>query len=102
MQNEIERLNEKIGKLAQALERSRIDEYATMLSHPWRFYLYNFAGGIFRGLGIAIGMTIVTALALFILIKILVRIVDLPIIGAYIAEMVEFVNLYIKQGVPVN
>jgi hypothetical protein len=51
-------------------------------------------------LGIAVGLTIIAAVVLYVLSKILVRMVDLPIIGMYIAEVVKFVEQYLKQGMP--
>ena len=93
-------LNSKIGKLATSLERARIDEYTSMLTRPWRFFLFNFLVGIFRGLGIAVGLTIIAAVVLYVLSKILVRMVDLPFIGMYIGEIVKFVDQYLKQGLP--
>ena len=96
----LQSLNSKIGKLATSLERARIDEYTSMLTRPWRFFFFNFLVGIFRGLGIAVGLTLIAAIALYILSKILVRMVDLPYIGMYIAELVKFVNQYLNQGMP--
>lgn len=93
-------LNSNIGKLAFSLERARIDEYTSMLTRPWKFFFFNFAVGIFRGVGIAIGMTLVAALLLYFLVNILIKMVDLPIIGTYIAELVKFVNQYLQQGLP--
>jgi hypothetical protein len=52
--------------------------------------------------GVAVGMTMVAAIVIYILAKILVRMVDLPIIGMYIAEIMKFVEQYMKQGVPVR
>lgn len=96
----LESLDSKIGMLATSLERARIDEYTSMLTRPWRFFFFNFTVGMFRGLGIAVGMTIIAAVVLYLLANILVRMVDLPIIGAYIGEIVKFVNQYLKQGLP--
>jgi len=96
----IEKLNAGVMKLGEAMERARIDEYTSMLTRPWRFFFVNFLAGIFRGVGIAIGMTIIAAVILFVLAKVLVRMVDLPIIGMYIGELVKFVNQYIQQGIP--
>lgn len=93
-------LNSNVGKLATSLERARIDEYTSMLMRPWKFFVFNFMAGIFRGLGMAIGFTVVFALLLYLLAQLLIRMVDLPIIGMYIGEIVKFVDQYIKQGMP--
>ncbi len=96
----LESLNSRVGKLATAMERARVDEYTSMLTRPWRFFFFNFVVGIFRGLGMAIGFTLIFALVIYIITQILVRMVDMPIIGMYIAELVNFVNQYLQQGIP--
>ena len=93
-------LNSRIGKLAASIEKARIDEYTSMLTRPWRFFFFNFMVGVFRGLGMAIGFTIIAAVVLYILAKVLVQLVDFPIIGMYIAEIVRFVEQYLQQGIP--
>jgi Domain of unknown function (DUF5665) len=92
-------LDDKIAKLANLIERTRIDEYTSMLTRPWRFFWFNFVVGIFRGVGMAVGMTLIFALIIYIVGNILVRMVDLPIIGMYIGEIVKFVNQY-SNGIP--
>jgi len=96
----LERLNAGVLKLGELMEKARIDEYTSMFTRPWRFFFVNFVGGIFRGFGIAVGMTIVAAIVLYVFARVLVKMVDLPIIGMYIAELVKFVNQYIQQGIP--
>lgn len=95
-------LDSKIGKLATSLERARIDEYTSMLTRPWRFFFFNFVVGIFRGLGMAIGFTVVAAVVIYFISQILIKMVDMPIIGMYVAELVKFVDQYLKQGMPVR
>jgi hypothetical protein len=92
-------LNSKIGKLASSMERARIDEYTSMLRRPWRFFWFNFVVGIFRGFGMALGFTVVFAIIIFVISKILMGMVGLPIVGQYIAELIDFVNQY-RQAIP--
>ncbi|MBU1026494.1 MAG: hypothetical protein KKA31_02070 [Candidatus Margulisbacteria bacterium] len=96
----LDKLNDRVGKLADAIERTRIDEYTSMITRPWKFFFINFAAGIFRGLGMAVGFTIIAAIFLYVLVQLLRNMVDLPIVGAYIAEIVRFVNQYLNQGLP--
>ncbi len=93
-------LNERVGRLADAIERTRIDEYTSMIIRPWKFFFINFAAGIFRGLGMAIGFTLVAAIFLYLLVQLLRNMVDLPVVGTYIGEIVRFVNQYLNQGLP--
>jgi len=94
-------LDGKIGKLAISMEKARIDEYTTMLTHPWKFFFLNLGAGIFRGVGMAVGFTLIAALLFYVVAKILMTMVDWPIIGMYIGEIVNFVGQYTK-GIPTN
>ena len=82
-------------KLYQAIENIRRDK-----NEPWRYVFFTFLNGIAQGLGMALGMTIVAAALLFIVVKILARVVDLPVIGMYVAELVKFVSQYLDKGLP--
>jgi hypothetical protein len=50
----------------------------------------NFIGGVARGFGIAVGFTILGAIVLYILQKLVV--LNLPLIGSIIADIVKIVN----------
>ena len=93
---------EKLANLSVLLERSKIDEYTSMITRPWKFFLFSFISGLVRGLGFAIGMTIVFAILAYVLSKILMRVVDLPVIGAYVAELIKYVEQYLQKGVPIR
>lgn len=53
---------------------------------------YNFLIGVSRGLGMAFGFTVLAAILVFILQKIVV--LNLPLISKFIAEIIELVQLY--------
>lgn len=80
----------KVEKLIQEMERFNLAEYLELLNNPRRFLWINFLGGLSRGLGIALGATILGALALYLLQKIVV--LNLPLIGDFIAELVNIVQ----------
>ena len=50
----------------------------------------NLIAGIFRGIGIGIGVTVITAILIYILQKIVM--LNIPIIGEYISDIVEIVE----------
>lgn len=83
-------LTVKVEKLIQEMERFNLAEYLELLNNPRRFLWINFLGGLSRGLGIALGATILGALALYLLQKIVV--LNLPLIGDFIAELVNIVQ----------
>ncbi|MGI6328468.1 MAG: DUF5665 domain-containing protein [Dethiobacteria bacterium] len=68
-------------------------EYMNLINNPRRYMMVNFLGGLFRGFGIALGMTILGAFVLYILQRLVV--LKLPVIGDFIAELVRIVLTYI-------
>lgn len=87
------KLLDKIAELSQHLEKFNIAEYLEQLNNPRRYLMVNFMGGLFRGFGIALGMTILGAFVLFILQRLVV--LNLPLIGDFIAELVRIVLTYL-------
>ncbi len=79
-----------INKLADIFERMNLTDYLTNMTKPKRIIALSFAIGIARGLGFVIGMTMVFGLVVVVLGKM----IDLPLIGRYIAEIVDLVNEY--------
>ena len=65
-----------------------------LLQNPVRLILLNFLGGLARGFGIAIGLTIIASL--FILFLSRLASLNLPIIGKYIAEIVRIVHQQLR------
>ena len=83
-------LNENIEKLLAILEKKKIEELVYILGTKKEIAKRNFIAGIFRGMGIGIGVTIVTAIIIYLLQK-LVRL-NLPWIGRFIYDIVEIVE----------
>ena len=83
MKNEL--INVQLEKLVHHLESLRIAEYMDLLERPAKLILINFIAGIARGLGIAIGATVVFAVLLNFLHSIIL--LNLPGIGGFIAEL---------------
>lgn len=83
-------LNQRVIKLVQEFEKFNIAEYMLLLNNPRRFFWVNFLGGVARGLGVALGATVVAAILISILQRMVV--LNLPIIGDYIAEIVRIVQ----------
>ena len=81
--------------LAERFEKLEIFEYFQMKMHPVKLLFLNFFVGLARGFGIALGMTVVVALAAYML----SHLISIPIIGKYVAQIVEIVDQYMKQGI---
>ncbi|QXM05849.1 DUF5665 domain-containing protein [Crassaminicella indica] len=83
-------LEKNIEKISKELERAKIGEYVDIMNNPKRLLYINFIGGLARGLGTAIGLTILAAVFFYSLQKT----VDLPLIGRYIAELIDIIENY--------
>ena len=85
-----EMIADQLSKLASRLESMRVAEYMELLEKPGKLILINFIAGISRGLGIAIGATVVFALLLEGLRRLIL--LNIPGIGNFIADVVRIVE----------
>jgi len=88
--DEIVQLTQALTKLTQVVERVCGPRYFEMVERPRRFLFYNFLGGVIRGLGGAIGATLMMALLFYLL----SRLQWVPVIGRWIAEILKIVEVY--------
>ncbi|MHB1042961.1 MAG: DUF5665 domain-containing protein [Eubacteriales bacterium] len=73
------------------MEKMKLAEYIKLLDNPWRLMYVNFIAGLARGVGIAVGFTILGAVVLYFL-RVLVM-WNLPVVGDFIADIVRMVQL---------
>lgn len=85
---ELKFLANKVETLIIMLDKSRIREYMMITESPRRLITINFLSGLGKGFGQAIGFTLLAAIAFYII----SQWVDLPIIGKYIAEIINIVE----------
>ena len=74
----------------ERLERLRLPDYIRYLENRRRFLLMQFLGGVARGLGTAVGFTILGAVLVMLLQGLAQR--NLPVIGDFLAEIVTIVQ----------
>lgn len=86
----LKRLEDKVEEITLAMEKIKIAEYVEYLNNIRRMLFINFLAGIARGLGMAVGFTLLGALLIYILRRIVL--LNLPLIGDFIAEIVQLVN----------
>lgn len=80
----------RVVVLSEILEKMRLADYIAYLNRPGKLLLLNLAVGMVRGLGAAIGASVLAGLSIMLL-KWL-GFLDLPLIGGIIAELVRIVN----------
>jgi hypothetical protein len=85
---------ETIKDVAAQLERAKLGNYVDLMQNPGRLIFLNLFAGIARGLGIAIGFTILGAILIYFLQRLVI--LNLPIIGGFISEVVKLVQLNVR------
>lgn len=87
----------KIEELSLNLEHMKLVEYVELLNNPKRLLFINFISGLARGFGIAVGFTILGAIVLYIMQRIVV--LNLPVVSDFIATIVRLVQLQLEGKV---
>lgn len=85
-------LEGKVTELYNVLERINLTEYITYLNNPRRLLLMNFGVGLVKGLGGAIGATLLLGLIVMFLKRLVL--LNLPVIGGVIGEIIKIVNVH--------
>ncbi len=88
--NKINFLSNQLDFLISKIEKSNLHELIYILGNKKEIIKRNLLAGIFRGIGIGIGVTVITALLVFLLQKIVT--LNIPVIGEYISDIVEIVE----------
>lgn len=93
--SDITRLATQVDRLHGSLERLHLAEYVKLLDRPWHLLWLNLISGMARGLGMAIGFTLLGALLVYVLQRSVLQ--NLPIIGRVIAELVKIVERQLNR-----
>jgi len=87
-------LRDRVEKLSFAIEKMNLAEYTELLRNPWRLFWVNFLAGSARGLGLGVGVAILSAGLIYLLRGLMQA--NLPVIGDYIATIVRLVELNLR------
>ena len=88
--NEINILQKSIDKLMSFYEKREIHDFVYTLGSKKEIFRRNLLAGIARGIGGGIGFTIITAIIIYFLQRI-VRL-NIPIIGEYLNDIIDIVQ----------
>ncbi len=83
-------IGKRLNELSLMLEKLKLAEYLTHLNNTKRMIWVSFVGGLARGFGIAVGFTLLGALVIYLLQESFLN--NLPVIGEFIADIVEIAN----------
>ena len=73
------------------MEKSRIAELTELLQSKRKIFVRNLIAGISKGLGFSIGFYVITGILIYLL-QYIVRL-NIPVIGKYISDIVDIVEL---------
>ena len=96
--DEGQRLTHQLAELVSQLEHMEVRSLADYYAHPRQVMFFNVVLGICRGVGFAIGASVVAALFLSFGIKVLSHFVDVPWIGKLVADIVHAMKTYESSG----
>lgn len=82
--------------IKKAFEELQVNEFVKYMRSPWRIMWHNFLAGVFRGLGVIVGMTVVFA----VLIWFLAGLVDFPVIGQYFSDLKNMLEQFSEIKAP--
>ncbi len=82
-------------RFIRLINSSGFSEFIQHLHSPWHIIWSNFLAGVFKGLGILIGMTIV----LGVLVAIITQFVNFPLIGEYFLDLKSFLEAIPQPGI---
>ena len=88
--SKLEKLMKNIDNLNYVLTKNNLIDLAEILGNRKELLIRNLLSGIAKGIGIGIGFTVLTAVLIILLQKIVK--LNIPIIGEYITDIVEIVE----------
>jgi len=89
----VEKIMKRLEKITEKMEDNYQKETKQMMESPYRMILLNFIIGLARGLGIAVGATVLGALFLIVLLRLAQ--LNIPVIGEFLARLIKIVQTYL-------
>lgn len=84
------KINQKIDNINKKLDKSGIIEMSYIMGNKKEIIKRNLIAGMSRGIGIGIGITIISSIIVYFLQKLIK--LNIPVLGEYIADIVEIVQ----------
>lgn len=80
-------------ELVKVFEAAGVVDYLEYLQSGKRILWVNFRAGVAKGFGVTVGMTVVLGIVVWVM----TMLVDLPVIGEYFQDTVEYVTEYAEN-----
>lgn len=94
-----EQLLKQLYKLNYTLGKNKIIDLTELAGNTKNFLIRNFTSGIVKGMGIGIGFSIITAIIIYVLQK-LVKL-NIPVISQYISDIINIVETTMNKWLTV-
>ena len=79
-----------LKRLSDYLERMNYADYVMLTQKPQRLLISGFLYGVARGLGYAVGFTVIGAVLVWLINQL--NVLNLPLIGDFIAELLVYIE----------
>ncbi len=89
------RSKKDLDRLLRIFDMMGFTEFMSYLSSPRKILFWNFIAGVAKGFGIVVGMTLVVG----VLVWMLTKMVDFPLIGEYFQKILELVDTAIPGDI---
>lgn len=86
----LETLLRRVENAIEAFNKAGIAEMVELYRNPWRMLWLNLVSGMARGFGIAIGVSLVSALFVALIVRL--ASLNLPVIGEFIASIANMIQ----------
>jgi hypothetical protein len=84
------KVEKKIEELSERIEAIKINEYIELMNNTKKLIWRNFISCLSRGVGIAVGLSIIGAILVLMLQKIVL--LNIPVIGDFIADVINIIE----------
>lgn len=85
-----EKLLSQLNKLNYTLSKNKVLDLVELVGNTKKLLIRNFTSGIIKGMGAGIGFSIITAIIIYLLQKIIK--LNIPVISKYISDIIEIVQ----------
>lgn len=92
---ETERARKDLERLLRIFDLVGFSDFMEYLASPRKIVFWNLIAGLAKGLGIVIGMTVVVAL----LVWFLTKMVDFPLIGEYFEKILNLIDTAVPGSI---
>ena len=87
---DLNEMRESLVWLNGYLAKMNIGEYVSLMRKPWYVAQVNFLAGMARGIGFAVGFSILGAVIVLVLQK--MQVLNIPLIGNFIAQILDYIK----------